>query len=299
MTEEILGFLQKTVVEYKEQVELNKLSSVRIGARANFVAYPDNEEKLIELVRFLRKNKIRHKILGRMTNVLPGDNFYDGVVIKTDRLNGFFINNDKINVSSGVSLPRLSRIAAEASLMGLEKLSGIPGSVGGAISGNAGAYGREISELVISVRVLDMDTGSVHIFKSEDMSFAYRSSLVDGKDYVILSAELGLTPSDRCWIYSAMRRYSHMRRESQPVDKPSLGSVFKRPSPCVYPWKLIDGVGLRGFRIGDAQVSEKHAGFIINLGNAKSSDFLSVVEQVEQSVFSTYGIRLSREFKIL
>ena len=90
-----------------------------------------------------------------------------------------------------------------------------------------------------------------------------------------------------------------MRRESQPVDKHSLGSVFKRPSPCVYPWKLIDGVGLRGFRIGDAQVSEKHAGFIINLGNAKSSDFLSVVEQVEQSVFSAYGIRLSREFKIL
>ena len=299
MTEEILGFLQKTVVEYETQSDLKKYSAVKIGATARFVAFPDSEEKLALLIKFLRENKIEYKILGRMTNILPKDENYEGVIIKTDRMSRVLINGNNFTVGAGDSLPRLSKLAAEASLSGLEQLSGIPGSVGGAICGNAGAYGREMSDLVSSVRVLDVKNGNILNLPSFDMGFDYRSSVIDGSDYVIISAELELAPSDSRSIYKSMRTYARMRRESQPVDMPSLGSVFKRPAPDVYPWRLIDGVKLRGYRIGGAKISEKHAGFIVNLGNATANDFISLVEYTEQSVYKAYRIKLSREFKMM
>lgn len=299
MTEEILGFLKANDVKYTRDEYLSRLSTVKIGGMADFVAYPDSEDKLIRLVEFLEEEKIKNKILGRMSNVLPPDDRYRGVIVRTDLMRRVDFQDNIIVAEAGISLPRLSSLCQDMSLSGLEELSGIPGSLGGAIPGNAGAYGREISDLVIDVSAYDIDCKTVVEIPSEKLGFGYRTSAFKASRLVILSARLGLTFGDKDKIQTKIREISTKRRNSQPMGKPSLGSTFKRPSENIYPWRLIDECGLRGFSIGGAAISEKHAGFIVNLGNATSANYLALASYVKNTVQEKTGVNLEYEFEIL
>lgn len=299
MTEEILGFLKANDVKYTRDEYLSRLSTVKIGGMADFVAYPDSEDKLIRLVEFLEEEKIEYKILGRMSNVLPADARYRGVIVRTDLMRRVDFQDNIIVAEAGISLPRLSSLCQDMSLSGLEELSGIPGSLGGAILGNAGAYGREISDLVIDVSAYDIDCKTVVEIPTERLGFGYRTSAFKASRLVILSARLGLTFGDKDKIQTKIREISTKRRNSQPTSKPSLGSTFKRPGENIYPWRLIDECGLRGFSIGGAAISEKHAGFIVNQGNATSADYLAVASYVKNTVQEKTGVNLEYEFEIL
>ena len=299
MTEEILGFLKANEVKYTRGESLSRLSTVRIGGICDIIVYPDSEDKLVRLVEFLEKGKIRYKILGRMSNVLPPDDIYRGVIIRTDLMSHAGFQGNIITAEAGISLPRLSSLCQDISLSGLEELSGIPGSLGGAIFGNAGAYGREISDLVIGVRAYDVDSKTVVELSGQMLGFGYRTSAFKSSRHVILSARLDLSFGDEDKIRSKIREISTKRRNSQPINMPSLGSTFKRPGENIYPWRLIDECGLRGLTIGGATVSEKHAGFIVNQGNATSADYLAVVSYVKNTVQEKTGVNLEYEFEIL
>ena len=299
MTEEILGFLKANDVKYTRDEYLSRLSTVKIGGMADFVAYPDSETKLIHLVEFLEEEKIEYKILGRMSNVLPPDDIYRGVIVRTDLMRRVDFQDNIIVAEAGISLPRFSSLCQDMSLSGLEELSGIPGSLGGSIFGNAGAYGREISDLVGGVRAYDVEKRAIFDIPIEKLGFSYRTSAFKQSRLVILSARLKLVCCDRENIRAKIGEISAKRRSSQPIDKPSLGSTFKRPNENVYPWRLIDSCGLRGFSIGGAGVSKKHAGFIVNQGNATSDDYLAVATYVKNTVQEKTGVTLEYEFEIL
>ena len=299
MTEEILGFLQNNVVEYKRLTNLSRISTVRIGGIADMVVYPNSTDMLAKLVKKLNDSKIPYKILGRMSNVLMAKDYYQEVIIRTDRIDAFNVNDNNLTVSTGISLSRLAKIALNCSLSGLEALSGIPGSIGGAIRGNAGAYGREMSDIVSSVTLLEPSLGDVFEIKNSQLDFSYRHSSVIQSDLIILSAKISLCRSTVDAVYSKMIDIANRRRAAQPTEFPTLGSVFKRCEGDLLPWQLIDGCGLRGYSVGDAEISKKHAGFIVNRGSAKASDFLSVVEQAEKSVLDRYKIKLEREFEVI
>ena len=299
MTEEILGFLKANEVKYTRDESLSRLSTVRIGGICDIIAYPDSENKLVRLVEFLEKGKTKYKILGRMSNVLPPDDRYRGVIVRTDLMSHVGFGGNIITAEAGISFPRLSSLCQDMSLSGLEELSGIPGSLGGAIFGNAGAYGKEISDLVIGVRAYDIDSKTIVVLPGERIGFSYRTSALKSSRFVIISAKLGLSFGDKDKIQSKIREISTKRRTSQPVNMPSLGSTFKRPSENVYPWRLIDECGLRGFAIGGAAVSEKHSGFIVNQENATSADYLAVANHVKKVVQDKTKINLEYEFEIL
>lgn len=299
MQKEICEFLKEHDVEYKENYPLSEISSVKIGSKADFVSYPNTEEKIIELVKFLRKNKISYKIVGRMSNVLPSDKKYEGVILSTDKLKSYKIEDNYVRVSSGVSLPFLSKTTAEHGLSGFEKMCGIPGSVGGSVYGNAGAFGTEISDILEEVKIYDCDADSVFHLKGSDCGFTYRSSLLKGKNIVIISAGFRLTKSDLKTVKEKMRECSLIRRSTQPVGIPSLGSAFKRTAQNISAAKLIDGCGLKGFKIGGASVSSKHAGFIVNLGNSTAEDYLRVADYVSDRVFEKYGVNLEKEIEVM
>lgn len=299
MTKELFRFLKMNDVEYKEHLSLASISPIRIGADATAVAYPDSEIKLALLLGFLDKLKIKHKIVGRMSNLLPPDEKYDGVVIRTDRINGYSIDSNVVNVCCGMSLPHISRILQNAGFSGFEGLSGIPGSIGGAVAGNAGAFGRQISDLLLDVKVYDRSKDCFLSLKASDLGFSYRSSSLIHSEIVITSARFKVFPSNPLTVKSEMDRCREIRLRTQPIDKASLGSCFKRPSEDLAAAWLIDKCGLKGYRIGGAQISEKHAGFIVNSGGATASDYIALSDCAAKKVYEKYEISLEREVEIM
>ena len=299
MREELLDFLKMNDVEIKENIRLCGLSPIKIGGEADIVVYPNSLNQLIDLLHFLKKIKIRYKILGRMSNVLPPDEKYTPLIIKTDLLNAISVNDQSVTLHAGVSIPRLSAMLTSAGLSGLEPLSGIPGSIGGAILGNAGAFGREISELVEYVTVFDKSEESIIRIAPNVAEFGYRNSVFKRLPIVIFQVKLKLTRSDTQSVSAEVERYKAIRREKQPVGTPSLGSTFKRPKDGIYAAKLIDECGLKGFSIGGAQISEKHAGFIVNRGGASAKDYLAIADYAQKCVKNKFGIGLEREVEIL
>lgn len=296
MHEHIVGLLKAKDVKFKENSELSALSAIKIGGAAALVVYPKSAEEMM-LVLDLLEGVGEYRILGRMSNVLPPDERFGGVIIKTDLMSAFECRGGKIRASAGVSLPRLSSLAISAGLSGLEELSGIPGSLGGAVAGNAGAYGREISELVSSVTLYSPKEKRTLTFSSGEMRFGYRDSSIKGTGVALLSAELTLAPCDAVEIKRKAKALLERRRESSPRE-PSLGSTFKRPK-VGYASKMIDECGLRGFRIGDAAISEKHAGYIVNLGKASAHDVKALVEVARLGVKEKFGVDLEREIEYL
>lgn len=298
MQGEILDFLKKHDVKYKENINLSVISPVRIGGEAKIVAYPDEESKLCELVSFFRKLKIKHKVAGRMSNLLPPDENYDGILIRTDLLNNCSVSGNLLVASSGAGLPYCASLLCQHGLSGFEGLSGIPGSIGGAVIGNAGAFGQEICDRLVSVRVFDLKEEIIKILPQKDCGFGYRTSALKASDLIILSAGFELFSSDSLTVRAEMERCRKARLDTQPKE-PSLGSTFKRPGDSIFAARLIDECGLKGYSLGGAEVSRKHAGFIVNRGSATSKDYIELSEYVAKCVYEKYKISLQREVEIM
>ena len=299
MIEYLIGFLKMNDVEYEENKPLKKYSSVGIGADARIISFPTTLEQLCNLACYLDKNNYRHKILGRMSNVLPPDDDYQGVIVKTDKLSSFCVKDEKITVDAGMPLPRLSYVASDMGLSGLEELSGIPGSIGGAIFGNAGAFGREIADIVRSVTCFNPVSNEVVRLRGDQCGFSYRSSLFKYDRSVILSVEFSLISASREKTLGRIDEVKKIRLNTQPVGQKSLGSTFKRTKDGISAAALIDRCGLKGYSIGGAQISTKHAGFIVNTGDAKASDYIDLMDYTERVVMEKLSVKLTREIEII
>ena len=299
MVEYIKRYLKISDVEYKKEESFKKISPVKIGGVASIVAYPRCEKELVELVSFLRDIGCKYRLLGRMSNVLPPDEKYDGVIIKTDKMRSAEVFGEYVMCDAGVALPHLAAIAREAALSGLEELAGIPGSVGGAAVGNAGAFGREVSDVFVSARCYFPKDDFACVLHANDVSFDYRKSDLQKSDCLVLSCVFRLKTSNTTIVKTRMDEFRRLRNMSQPTGYPSLGSTFKRPCVGCSAGKLIDECGLKGFAIGGAIISEKHAGFIVNAGNASASDYIKLSEYAAACVKSKFGICLQREIEIM
>lgn len=299
MIEYTKEYLKINDVEFKEKIKIKDFSAIKIGGPAAIVAYPDTEEKLCGLISFLRNIGLQHKVVGGMSNILADDREYSGVLIKTDRLKAISVNGDFVSAFCGASLPHLAYMCATFGLSGLERLSGIPGKIGGSVRGNAGAYGAEISQFVSECKVFSPLRNETVILSQRELDFSYRDSSLKRSDDIIVSTKLKLKKGDCNHIRSEMDYYKSKRKMSQPIGFPSLGSVFKKTSDGISAAVLIDGCGLRGYAFGDAEISSKHAGFIVNRGNARSGDVKRLVKIAENAVYDKFSIKLEREIEYL
>ena len=276
-------------------VSLSKYTTYRVGGIALAMVYPKSVKKLISLVKLLTGSKIKYKVIGNGSNLLFSDKNFDGVIIKlTELTNIKFLSYNKIRVEAGYSLPKLSLLVAKKGLAGLEFASGIPGTVGGAIFMNAGAYKSDMGYIVQSVRVLTPDC-KIITFENREMDFHYRSSFLQKHpEYICLDAVIKLKNGDKELLDEVIKERRARRIESQPLEYPSAGSVFRNPEGN-FAGKLIEDLGLKGYRIGGAMVSEKHANFIINYDNATSADIKNLIDYVHDRVMDEYNIDLKIE----
>ena len=273
-------------------------SSFRIGGAAEAFAVAGSEEELTHLAALCREEDIPLLVVGRGTNLLVSDEGVRGVVVRLgEGLSALRAEGDTITAGAGVTLARLAQFAQQHGLTGLEFAHGIPGSLGGAVVMNAGAYGGEMKDVVVSVRCLD-DDGVIREYGAEALDFSYRHSRFSERGGIVLGAVLSLTPGDGEAIAAKMRELMAKRTASQPLDLPSAGSTFKRPASG-YAAAMIDGAGLKGYAVGGAMVSEKHAGFVVNTGGASFDDVLAVMEHVQSTVREKYGVTLEPEIKII
>ncbi len=277
---------------------LSKHTSFRIGGPAEVIAFPKSREELSTLLKTSTLLDTKPVILGAGTNVLAPDEGLPGLVIcLKDCLEGIQqLSDTSIRVMGGVTMTRAAVFAANLGLSGLEFAHGIPGTVGGGIYMNAGAYGGELCQVCTAVEVMDL-TGELRTLSNEEMAFSYRHSILEEQFAIVVSADFTLEPKDSTLIRERMKELMGKRSASQPLDKPSAGSAFKRPVGG-YAAALIDEAGLKGFRVGDAAISEKHAGFAVNLGSATAAEVRSLLSKVSDIVFERSGIRLEPEVRI-
>lgn len=277
---------------------LAKLTSFRIGGPAALAAFPKSEEELSELLRLCAEQGAAPVILGAGTNVLaPDAGLNKLVIVLKDALEGMEqVSDTCIRVMAGVTMSRAAVFAAGLNLGGLEFAHGIPGTIGGGVYMNAGAYGGEIKDVCTRVRIMEPD-GTARWITNEEAAFSYRHSAIEDNPWIVLAAEFELTPRPESEVWAKMKELIGKRRASQPLDLPSAGSAFKRPVGG-YAAALIDQTGLKGFQIGGAAVSEKHAGFVVNLGGATAADVQELLQAVSDKVFDRTGIRLEPEVRI-
>lgn len=287
------------MIQLKEGELLSNHTTFRIGGAAKYFAVPKNEEEIMEAVDFAIVKDLPYYILGKGSNVLFPDEGYSGVVIeigagmeKVER-----IGDTEIRAQAGASLSSLAAFAAREGLAGLEFAGGIPGTLGGAVTMNAGAYGGEIKDVIVSAKVMDED-GSVKVLSRDELELGYRTSIVQKKQLIVLEAEFSLQPGETEEIQNTMKELNAKRREKQPLEYPSAGSTFKRPEGY-FAGKLIEDAGLRGYRVGDAQVSEKHCGFVVNRGKATCAEVLQLIDDVQKKVKEQFGVQLEPEVRII
>lgn len=282
-----------------DEEPLARHTSFRIGGPAAIFAQPATVDELSKLLRFLAARGISPRILGAGTNVLAPDEGLREVVICTkDALTGLRdLGDGKIEAFAGETLSKTAVFARNLSLTGLEFAHGIPGTVGGGIYMNAGAYGGEIKDVLTAVTFLDENL-HLQTLPVQELQLGYRTSIFERCSWCILEAEFTLHPGDAQEIHTAMQEYMRRRKEKQPLEYPSAGSTFKRPVGQ-FAGKLIEDCGLRGFRVGGAAISEKHCGFVVNLGNATCADVVSLTEQVRQIVLEKTGCTLEREIRVV
>ena len=275
-----------------------KHTSFRIGGPAEVMAFPENADQLAEILKVSTVLDIKPAIIGAGTNILAPDAGLPGLTVCIkDNLSAVEIVDDThIRASAGATMTKAAVFAANAGLSGLEFAHGIPGSVGGGVYMNAGAYGGEIKDVLASAEVMTYD-GKLHTYTAEEMEFSYRHSRLEEQPGIVLSAVFALTPKPADQIRGYMQELAAKRKASQPLDKPSAGSAFKRPVGG-YAAALIDQAGLKGYRVGGAAISEKHAGFAVNLGDATAEDVKTLLRQVSQKVYEKSGIRLEPEVRI-
>lgn len=274
---------------------LAKHTTFKIGGRAKYFLYPKNEMGLMRVIEICKENKLPYKIFGKGSNILCHDRPYDGLIICLDRyFNEYYFEMDgTCMVQAGVSLILLAHAAMKKALSGLEFASGIPATVGGALFMNAGAYKSSMSEIVEKVYVLK--DGNAVWMRVEDVDYAYRHSIFQSNpEWIILGAKLKLKQGEQSEIMHLMDSRRQRRMDTQPLDKPNAGSVFRNPENALA-WQLIENAGLRGMQIGGAQVSEKHANFIVNVEEAKAADVDALVKHIQKVVQENYGVSLKME----
>jgi len=289
---------QLPAYEMFSEEPLSKHTSFRIGGPAELAVFPRSVKDLSCVLRTTNEMGIKPFILGGGTNVLAPDEGLRGVVIVTkDALIGLhLLDATHISAMSGMTLAKTAMFAAQDNLSGLEFAHGIPGTVGGAVYMNAGAYGGEIKDVAVKTEFMRLD-GTVEVYADDAQGFAYRSSAFQKLDGVILRTEFALTPSTEAEVRSRIKELADKRRAAQPLELPSAGSAFKRPQSG-YAAALIDEAGLKGLRVGGAAVSEKHAGFIVNLGGATAADVLALIKLVRQRVYDRSGVLLEPEIRL-
>ncbi len=286
----------------KEDVLENELmknhTSFKIGGPADFLVIPRNEEELKNIILLVNKEKIPFFIMGNGSNLLVRDGGIRGVVIKlSDNFSKFEVNENIVKAQSGILLSKLAKNILKCALAGFEFASGIPGTLGGAIAMNAGAYGGEMKDVVHAVKLLDMD-GNIFECSNEEMKFGYRKSLLTEKKYIVLEVQLILNKGNYEDIKSIFDDLTLKRTTKQPINMPSAGSTFKRPVGY-FAGKLIEEAGLKGLTLKDAQVSPKHSGFVVNLGNATAKDIIELLDVVKKTVYDKFQVVLEEEVKII
>lgn len=279
------------IKDIKENESLRLHTTYKVGGVAKYFISPESIDELIKLVKYLKENNIKYMILGNGSNTIFSSKTYDGVIINLNKINNMKIDGNKIYVEAGYQLIKLSIDAMNNNLSGLEFASGIPANVGGAIFMNAGAYKSDMSEVIEDVTFLDEDL-NIKTLTKDELNFSYRHSLFQEKDYIIISANIVLNNGNKEEIKELMDNRKQRRIESQPLEYPSAGSVFRNPAEDIYAGKLIEDLELKGYSIGDAKISEKHANFIINIGNATGEDIKTLIDLVRDKVKEKYNIDL-------
>ncbi len=292
----LIKILDPALVKLDEP--LSKHTSFKIGGPADILVIPRNEEELRKILKASREEKIIPYVIGNGTNLLVLDKGIRGVIIKiANNMNNIFFDGTRITAHAGVLLSALSKAAMGKGLTGLEFAGGIPGTVGGAVCMNAGAYGGEMKNVVVSVEAMDFN-GGVKKYSKEEIRFGYRTSIFQKEKLIILKVCFELQKGSYNKIKKQMDKLSERRRKKQPLWEPNAGSTFKRPDGS-YAGYLIEKAGLKGYQIGGAQVSKIHAGFIVNKGNATAKDVLLLIQHIQKTVEEKFGIKLVPEIKIL
>ncbi len=289
-------YIDSSKVKYNEP--MSKYTTMKIGGNADVLVTPESVDDVINTISFAKENNIPVTIVGNGSKLLVLDNGIRGIVIKFgSKFSNIQITDDTIVVDAGVTLPRLAILAKDNRLSGLEFASGIPGNVGGAVYMNAGAYGSEMANVIEEVTYLDEDL-NIKTITNKECNFGYRKSIFRENNYVILSTKLKLTKGNKEEIEALMKQNNESRRTKQPLEYPNAGSTFKRPEGY-FVGKIIDDLGLKGYQIGDAQISTKHSGFIVNKGNATAKDVVSLINYIKEKVQEAYGVLLEEEIIVL
>ncbi len=294
----ILDYLVYNDLFYLVNEQMNRHTTFQIGGPADLMVYPTRRREICDLVRICRTHDIPYTALGNGSNILVSDAGIRGLVIMTDRMHRITVgNNGTMEAWAGAPLSRVATIAKNYGLTGLEFAFGIPGSIGGAVYMNAGAYNRQMNNVITATEYVD-EEGNLCTVEGEAHKFGYRTSCFKDTRHIIIKTHLQLATGDEAEIAELMKQYTQARKEKQPLELPSAGSTFKRPEGY-FAGKLIEDCGLKGRQIGGAQVSTKHAGFIVNVGGAKATDVLELVQTVKNEVQEKFGVELEPEIKFL
>ncbi|MBF1053535.1 MAG: UDP-N-acetylmuramate dehydrogenase [Parvimonas sp.] len=285
------------VVKYDEP--LKNHTTFQIGGKCIALIEPKKVEDIIEAIKICRENNLKFFVIGNGSNLLVPDDGYNGVIIKIkSEFSNIQVEGECLIAHSGAKLSEVYTVAYENSLTGFEFASGIPGTIGGAIFMNAGAYGGEMKDIVESVEVLDLDNCEVKELKNGELDFSYRKSIIQRKNYIVLTIKLKLKKGNKEEIKAVYEDLREKRNSKQPLNFGSAGSTFKRPEGH-FASKLIEDAGLKGYHINDAWVSEKHSGFIVNKGNASYREVMELIEYVQKVVFEKFEVKLETEVRIL
>lgn len=291
-----MKFLEK--YEYYENYNIKKYNTYKLEVITKYIVFVKDKKELVELLKYLKDNNIKHLILGNGSNVIFSCEYYDGVIIKLDKLNKIDINNNEVYVEAGYSLAKLSREVLNHNLVGLEFAAGIPGVVGASVAMNAGAYNKDMSSVVKEVEVITPDNELITL-KNEELKFEYRNSfLKKNKNYICVSATLLLEYGDKEEALQLITTRREKRIATQPLEYPSAGSVFRNPEG-MYAGELIENCGLKGYNINGAEVSLKHANFIINNGNCGGQDIIKLINLIKEKVYDKYKVELILEQEII
>lgn len=297
--EALLDALRNAGIDVRVNVSLDTHSTFRVGGKARAVAFPSTRTQLLKTLHAVREYGVKYTVMGNASNVVFSDLGFDGLIIFTGECKAVSVDGDVIRADAGVSLGRIANLALENGLQGAEFLFGIPGTVGGGVFMNAGAFGGCMEQICVSSEYWNAETGIVDVLEGQEHEFDVRTSVyAKNPQYVLLGATFLLQNGDPQEIRAKMDDYITRRRRTQPLEYPSAGSVFKRPIGY-FAGKLIEDCGLKGLTVGGAQVSQKHAGFIINIGGATCDDIKALVEKIKTTVMRETGVELECEIRFI
>lgn len=293
----IVDVIDSEKVKFDEPMKNH--TTIKVGGKADVLVIPTTQDDILNVLRFAKENTIPVTVIGNGSKLLVRDKGIRGIVIKiSSKYSEYKIDGEYVTACAGMSMPKLSRLVMKEGLSGFEFACGIPGVLGGGIRMNAGAYGSEIASILVRTTYID-DKLNVKVLEHEEHNFSYRYSYFkDHPSFVIISGEFKLVKKDISEIKEKMDQNSLSRKEKQPLDYPNAGSTFKRPEGF-YVGTMIEELGLKGYRVGDAEISTKHAGFIVNRGNAKAKDVIAVIEYAKSKVYEKYGVKLENEIEII